>query len=93
MLPDIGTAERDALEAEALDVGMRALHESNGNIPEALYKVYQHFRERFISENGFMDSPPGGQRWVDMLVDARQLEHYVGDIWATSIAENHTSPA
>lgn len=89
MLPEIGTRDRERLEDEALRIGLEALHEHEGSIPDALYQVYMHFRSHFIEEYGLMDQAPGGDRWREALVDARQLEHYVAQCWATDIVHAH----
>lgn len=85
MLPEIGTRDRENLEQEALQIGLQALHEHDGRITDALYAVYMHFRQRFIEERGLMDRAPGGDTWTETLTDARHLEHYVSQIWATQI--------
>jgi hypothetical protein len=86
MLPEIGSAQRDQLEAEALDVGLCALQSQRDRIPEALYSVYSHFRMKFIEERGLMDSAPGvGAVWEGALADARRLEAHVSECWARTI--------
>lgn len=81
MLPDLGTPEREALEQEALALGLEKLHETDGIIVEALYQVYEHFRERFLDEAG----PNSNSEFKEALVDARRLEAHVSQCWATAI--------
>lgn len=90
MLPEAGTPERFALEAEALDVGMTMLSEERGLIGEALYRTYMHFRTKFVTERG-LASDDG--RWPDALTDARQLEAYVNDTWSKALRERFSAPA
>lgn len=85
MLPDIGTSERNALEAKALEIAIDFLEATNGNIPDALYLTYMSFRSKFAEERDLMDRAPSGDAWREMVVDARQLEHYVSGVWTTAI--------
>lgn len=80
MLPETGTPERAALEQEAHDVAMVFLREEFNNIPNALYRTYMHFRQKFLDAYPEVDS-------VELLTDARVLEAVVADDWAHSIRE------
>lgn len=83
LLPDIGTAERDLLEEEALRIGLNAIHEEDGRIADALYAVYNHFRTKFLNEATNLD-------FKDALTDARRLEYHVAQCWATDIVNAYT---
>lgn len=86
MLPEAGSPERAQLEEEALRIGLVALSSEHGNIPNALYEVYEHFPERFIEERGLMDVAPGvGEEWREALTNAHQLEAFVNDTWVITI--------
>lgn len=37
-----------------------------------------------------MDQAPGGNRWREMLTDARQLEWHVSQVWASTIVHGDT---
>jgi hypothetical protein len=79
---------REKLEAEALDLGLRFLAETDGEIADALYLVYSHYRERFIEERGLMDIAPGQNlEWDLALRDARTLRQHVDQTWACAIVE------
>jgi hypothetical protein len=67
------------LEAEALQVALKMLDEEFGNIPNALYRTYTHFRARFI--NAYSTAAT----LDELLTDARQLEAYANARWATAI--------
>lgn len=84
MLPDAGTGERARLEAEALALGLQALREEYGHIPNALYRVYQHYRLQF-TEREPLGSPCSGQRLAEALTDARELEVFVCSSWVERI--------
>lgn len=90
LLPEIGSRQRDQLEALAIEVGLAAIHDTDGNIPEALYQVYEHFRAKFLEEYELLDSPPGGRVWDEALKDARILERHVSECWATAIVHAYT---
>lgn len=86
MLPELDTPERAHLEQEALTAGRLALRAEHGNLPNALYRVYMTFRERFLNQrelHGAQQERP--DEWVEALVDARQLEAFVNDTWVSLI--------
>jgi hypothetical protein len=66
------------LQREALEIGLEALPLTEGNIPEALYKVYEHYREKFLAEYG-------DDLRTQALEDARALERYVSQTWAETL--------
>lgn len=86
MLPEVGSAGRDQLEAEAVRFALGRLHRSGDGLLEALYETYQHYRLRFIGERGLMDVAPGSSpAWTVALADARELEAHVRQTWAETI--------
>lgn len=86
MLPADGSSEWESMQREAISIATEALKQEQGNIPNALYKVYMAFRERFLEERGLMDTAPGGHASsVEALEDARLLEFYVCQQWASII--------
>lgn len=91
MLPEIGTAERDQLEAEAIDFGLSLLHDEKGDIPNTLYRVYMHFREKFIEERGLLDTTwdMNPLAWDEVRYDANVLRDYVSQCWATAVVREY----
>lgn len=66
------------------------LHAENGDIPNALYRVYMHFREKFIEERGLMDVTPGTTiEWLEMRQDAMKLRDHVAQCWGTAIVREY----
>jgi hypothetical protein len=92
MLPPDGTAALRALEQEARVLGIALLREEDGNLLEALYCTYMHFRGKFIDERGLMDGVPGeGEIWAEALADAALLRDHVNDHWIELIL-THEQP-
>ena len=92
MLPEIGTPEREALEQEAHDLAMQFLKEEHGNIPNALYRVYDHFRQKFLfGDRGAWSTDPDVTG--ELMTDARQLEALVADDWAAAIRAQYPESA
>jgi hypothetical protein len=86
MLPPIGSPERDALQQDAASVAIEELRRERGDIANALYKTYLTFRHRFLEERGLMDVVPGREASsIEALEDARLLELYVCQRWASII--------
>ena len=82
-----------------MDVAMLCLREEFGHIPNTLYRTYYHFRDKFTVERGLTPPPETTRRswrwqsdWAEALLDARVLEAYVADTWATAISEHFTAP-
>jgi hypothetical protein len=86
MLPELDTPERAHLEREALTAGREALSAEHGSLPNALYRVYMTFRERFLSQRGLHGAQQErSDEWLEALIDARQLEAFVNDAWVSLI--------
>jgi hypothetical protein len=85
-LPQPGTPELEALQREALQLGMAALRERPEQLADALYLVYSAFRLRFLEERGLLDIVPGHDTAsAEALQDARVLERYVAESWGESL--------
>lgn len=75
------TADMDALQREAITVGLKSLHETL-KPADALYAVYDHFRVKFLEERG---KSATDQKFASY--DARELEAYVSACWAQAILD------
>lgn len=86
VLPEMDTPERHRLEHEALQVGLLALEEEYGNLPNTMYRIYAAYRTRLLKERGLIDAPPG-EEWQEALTDAKQIQAHVNDSWVRVIRE------
>lgn len=63
---------------DALEIGIQALR-AGKSIPDALYEVYQKYREWFVARYDPLALHPLA------LEDARKLEKYVNNAWTSDI--------
>jgi hypothetical protein len=63
---------------------MKMLRSEHGNIPNALYRLYDHFRTKFLGAYPEVDL-------TELCVDARQLEALVMSDWNAAISERFSA--
>lgn len=70
---------------EALRIGYEALNRRK-DLAEALYVVYDHFRDKYLYARGLYDTPPHqGEEWAQAMQDARSMEEFVNATWVTNL--------
>lgn len=85
-LPREGTAARELLHREALQIAVAALRARPGCVADALYSVHAWFRVQLLEQRGLMDQVPGRDAAsVEALRDARTLEQYVATAWSDAL--------